>query len=147
MPATTGTPSTTVRLTRILNAAPERVFAAWTTAEAMKQWASPGDMTVPSASCDLRVGGRYEILMRAPDGAEHRVAGVYREIDSPNRLVYTWQWQDRPGAPETVVDVRFKRHGAGTELVLVHELPDEASRDRHEHGWNGCLDKLVPMFR
>ena len=146
MPAT-GTPTTTVRLTRILAAAPERVFEAWTTPEAMKRWASPGEMTVPSASADLRVGGRYEIRMRAPDGTEHRASGVYREIDPPNRLVYTWQWQDQPGAPETVVTVQFRRHAAGTELVLVHELPDGDARDKHEHGWTGCLAKFEQMFK
>jgi uncharacterized protein YndB with AHSA1/START domain len=145
MPAT-GSATNTVRLTRILKAAPPRVFEAWTTPEGMKRWASPGEMTVPSATADLRVGGRYEIRMRAPDGAEHRVAGVYREIVAPGRLVYTWQWQDQPGAPETIVTVEFRAHGTGTELVLLHELPDADAQAKHLHGWTGCLAKLEQMF-
>lgn len=137
---------TTVRLSRILSATPERVFQAWTTAEEMKRWAAPGNMTVPFAAADLRVGGRYEIHMRAPNGAEHRVAGVYREIDAPNRLVYTWQWLNQPGAPDTVVTVDFRRHATGTELILVHHLPDADWQTRHEHGWIACLQKLQDMF-
>ncbi len=145
MPST-GTASTTVRLSRSLKAAPARVFEAWTTAEGLKQWAAPGEMIVASAVADLRVGGRYEITMRAPDGAVHRVGGAYREIETARRLVYTWQWQDRPDAPETVVTVEFRSQGTGTEIVLVHELPDTDAKDRHEHGWIGCLEKLQRMF-
>lgn len=145
MPATSSA-TNTVRLTRILKAAPARVFEAWTTPEGMKRWAAPGEMTVAAVTADLRLGGRYEITMRAPDGTEHRVAGVYREIDPPSRLVYSWQWQDRPGAPETVVTVEFRAQGTGTELVLVHVLPDADAQAKHEHGWTGCLAKLEQMF-
>lgn len=144
--AVTDTASTTVRLTRVLKAPPARVFTAWTTAEGLKRWSAPGDMIVASASTDLRVGGAYEITMRSPDGTEHRVGGVYKEIVTPERLVYTWRWMSKPGTPETVVVVEFRPHPAGTELVLVHEHADAEARDKHEHGWNGCLDKLAGLL-
>src|SRR2546425_5241971 len=70
--------------------------------------------------------------MRAPDGPLHRVTGTYREVDPPNRLVYTWQWETTPGATETLVTVEFHDRAGRTEVVLTHErLPDAEARARH----------------
>jgi uncharacterized protein YndB with AHSA1/START domain len=134
----------TLRVERRFAAPPERLFAAWSTAEGLNRWSAPGEAR-PTAEVDLRVGGRYRIVMEAPDGARHVVGGVYREIDPPRRLVYTWQWESIPGFPETRVTVEFSaRADGGTDLVLVHEgLPDEGSRERHAHGWDGCFAKLA----
>jgi DNA-binding transcriptional ArsR family regulator len=58
------------------------------------------------------------------------------------RSVVTWAWHSMPER-ESLVTVEFKPHGDGTMLTLRHEqLFDEATRDRHQHGWNGALDKL-----
>ena len=72
------------------------------------------------------------------------MSGVYREIDPPRKLIYTWQWESIPGFPETLVTVEFRpRANGGTDVVLTHEgLPDENARTRHEHGWVLSLDKL-----
>ena len=64
----------------------------------------------------------------------------------PNQLVYTWQRQHIAGAPETIVTVEFRPHATGTELVLTHELPVAEARDRHEDGWNGCLNPFALLF-
>ena len=134
----------TLRVERRFAAPPERLFAAWSTADALSRWAAPGEMR-STAEVDLRVGGRYRIAMEGPDGAVHVVSGAYREIDPPRRLVYTWQWERKDGFPETVVTVEFRpRADGGTDLVLVHEgLPGEDSYARHAHGWDGSLDKLA----
>lgn len=132
-----------LRVERRFQAPPERVFQAWTTAEALSRWSSP-DEEPAQVELDLRVGGRYRMAMTAPDGATHRVVGVYREIDAPRRLVYTWRWETIPDFPETVVTVEFReRVDGGTDLLLVHEgLPDSPSGRRHETGWIASLDKL-----
>jgi uncharacterized protein YndB with AHSA1/START domain len=92
---------------------------------------------------DLRVGGKYRIHMRAPDGAEHHAVGVYREIDPPNKLVFTWSWEGGD-MNDTLVTVEFLDRGATTELVLTHELfPNDEARKQHAAGWNAALDKLV----
>ena len=137
----------TVRLQRTFQAPREKVFQAWTRPEDLKRWSAPGDLTTPIAEVDLRVGGRYRIDMRAPDGTLHRVTGTYREVDPPNRLVYTWLWETTPGATETLVTVEFHDRAGRTEVVLTHErLPDAEARARHEHGWNGCFEKLATLF-
>ena len=142
--ATTG--SRTLRVERRFAASPERLFQAWTTADGLSHWSAPGEMTA-RATVDLRVGGRYHISMAAPDGKVHDVTGVYREIDAPKKLVYTWCWETMAGFPETVVTVEFRaRTDGGTDLILLHEgLPDENSRERHAHGWGGSLDKLAAL--
>jgi uncharacterized protein YndB with AHSA1/START domain len=133
----------TLRLRRTFRASPERVFRAWTTPAEMKQWKAPGELTTPLAEVDLRAGGKYRIHMQAPDGALHRLVGEYRLVDPPKKLVYTWRWEQDPDAPETLVTVEFLGRGAVTDVVLTHELfPSAEAKQRHEHGWTACFDKL-----
>jgi uncharacterized protein YndB with AHSA1/START domain len=84
--------------------------------------------------------------MRGPDGV-HVVGGVYRVIEPPAKLVYTWKWEESP-MPDSTVTVEFHDRGKSTEVVLRHEgLTDAESRGRHEHGWNACLDNLVALAK
>ena len=133
-------PQTSLRLTREYPHSREKVFRAWTDAQALKRWFLPTDQhRVSVAEVDLRVGGRYRIVVQDPDGEVHGVFGTYREISAPSRLVFTWAWQSKPEV-ESIVTVELLERSHGTELVLTHErLPDEQSRARHEHGWTGCL--------
>jgi len=106
----------------------------------------PGDVKVLSAECDARVGGRYRWVMQAPNGEEYDVSGVLRELVPNEKLVFTWAWK---GTPERVslVTVSIKPDGDGSLLTLVHEqFFDEDARDRHQHGWNGALDKMANLF-
>ncbi len=77
----------TVRLTRFFAAPRERVFRAWTVAEEFKQWWGPGRHTTEAAEMDLRVGGKYRITMRRPDGRIQYLFGTYLDIRPPERLV------------------------------------------------------------
>ena len=99
------------------------------------------------AETDVRVGGRFRIVFRGPDGEEHDVGGVYREVVPDQKLVFTWAWRSTPER-ESLVTVALKRDGDGTLLTLLHEqFFDEAARDRHGRGWNGTLDKLESYVR
>lgn len=126
-----------------------RVWAAWTQPEQMKQWAGPGEVTAPEIESDLRVGGAYRIVMLRPDGERWPVRGVFREVKEPERISYTWRWEE--DSPElehdTLVTVEFHDLGNETELVLTHEqFAGEESREGHEGGWNGALDKLGKLL-
>jgi uncharacterized protein YndB with AHSA1/START domain len=134
-------PSLTI--TRKLPAPPERCFRAWTDPEALRHWFGPGNVEVLLAEMDPRVGGRYRILARSPDGQEHDVSGEFREVVANRKLVFTWAWRSTPER-QSVVTVEFAPVGAETALTLTHEqFADEAARDRHRHGWTGVLDKLA----
>jgi len=109
----------------------------------LKKWMAPGDdFKIPVAEADLRVGGRYHIIMHAPDGQVHDVSGVYREVVANRKLVYTWAWKSTPER-ESVVTIELRAAGGGTELTLKHEqFADAEARDRHQQGWMGCFARL-----
>ena len=78
-------------------------------------------------------------------GALHTVRGEYREVSRPDRLVYTWAWEEQDGSSghESTVTVSFGRVADGTSVVLEHTgLPSVESRERHGRGWEGCFDSL-----
>jgi len=133
-------PSLTLK--RRFNAPPAKVFAAWTDPEKMKRWMGPEGVQGISCEIDPRTGGRYRLVMRAPNGEEHDVSGVYREVTPNEKLVFTWAWKSTPER-ESLVTVLFKPDGAGTLMTLMHEqFFDETARDHHQQGWTGSLDKL-----
>ena len=90
-----------------------------------------------------------------PIGGEvHTVGGVYREVAFPEKLVFTWAWEEGGGCGdsgneqpvETLVKVEFREKGQSTEVLLTHELfPTTESRDKHDEGWSGCLTRLAKV--
>lgn len=138
------TPSLTLK--RKLNAAPERVYAAWTDPEKLARWFGPEGTEIDTIEADVTVGGAYRFVLQESDCSEHEVGGVYREIVENEKLVFTWAWKGTP-EQQSLVTVRIKPDGDGTILTLIHEqLPDEEMRDRHEDGWTGSFDKLERLF-
>jgi uncharacterized protein YndB with AHSA1/START domain len=133
---------------RTIRAPRRQVFEAWTKPEELKRWHAPGPLTVSLAEIDLRPGGKYRIHMREPDGKEHRVTGVYREVDPPKRVVYTWGWEGDHPVKDSVVTIEFFERGESTEVVLRHEgFPAGGERDDHEKGWTAIMDKLEARFQ
>jgi uncharacterized protein YndB with AHSA1/START domain len=138
--AATIKPSLTLK--RRLNAPPAKVYAAWTDPAKIAGWFGPGEVRSVRAETDVRVGGRYRVVMQASDGETHDVSGVYREVVPNEKLVFTWAWRSTPER-ESLVTVLLKPDGDGTLLTLMHEqFFDELARDRHQSGWTGALDKL-----
>jgi len=134
-------------LKRRLNAPPSKIYRAWTDAAKISRWFGPEDAEILRAETDVRVGGRFRIVFRGPDGEEHDVGGIYREVVPDQKLVFTWAWRSTPER-ESLVTVALKRDGDGTLLTLLHEqFFDEAARDRHGRGWNETLDKLESYVR
>jgi uncharacterized protein YndB with AHSA1/START domain len=134
-------PSLTLK--RRFNAPPAKVYAAWADPEMLRRWMGPGDVEPLLVEAEVRVGGRYRFVMKSSDGEEHDVSGVYREVVPGEKLVFTWAWKSTPER-QSLVTILIKPDGDGTLLTLIHEqFFDEAARDRHEHGWTGCLEKLA----
>lgn len=78
-----------VVLTRIFNAPPELMFKLWTDPLHVAQWWGPHGFTNPVCEMDVRPGGALRIVMRAPDGTDYPMKGVFQEIVAPERLVFT----------------------------------------------------------
>jgi uncharacterized protein YndB with AHSA1/START domain len=134
-------------LIRTIKAPPEKVFAAWTEPKTLKLWMAPtAEMDVTVAETDLRIGGRYRIVMREPGGREHRVGGVYQIIEKFKKIAFTWGWEDSSN-PETLVTIELRKKGEGTELTLTHsKFADDETRDHHNKGWMGCIGRLETLF-
>jgi uncharacterized protein YndB with AHSA1/START domain len=129
---------------RTYDAAPERVYEAWTTPELAEQFLGPNDIGA-EVEMDVRDGGTYRIAMLRADGERWIVGGTYREVRPARRLQMTWRWQEDDPADEhdTLVTLEFNPLEGGTELILTHEqFASEDSRTGHAHGWEAILDQL-----
>jgi uncharacterized protein YndB with AHSA1/START domain len=138
---------TTLRIERVIAATPERLFTLWSEPEELVKWWGPEGYTTPAQTMDVRPGGRWRTTMQSPAGTKHTVSGIYRAIEPPKRLVFTWGWDDDAGlrGHETDITVTFEPTTGGTRMVLVQQnFADKDSRGRHEHGWSSsfvCLER------
>ncbi len=97
----TFTPTTSERelsLTRLIDAPRERVFGAWTTR--LPEWWGPHGMTTPTCEMDLRPGGAFRTVMRAPDGTEYPARGLFLEVVENERIVFTGASNGISGRPQ-----------------------------------------------
>jgi uncharacterized protein YndB with AHSA1/START domain len=121
------------------------VFAACVEPAQLGEWWGPTGFTALSVELDVREGGRYRITMQPPDGEAFHLRGQYSEVDPPQRLVYTFEWEEPdPDDQETHVTLSFFDHREGTKLVLDQgSFATQARYELHETGWSETLDRLT----
>lgn len=140
-------------LERIIDAAPAKLYRAWTEPELLKQWFAPLPYTTPVAELDVRAGGSNLIVMRGPDGTDMPNRGVYLEVVENERLVFTdayteaWKPSDKPFM--TVI-LTFEDLGGKTRYTARVRHWTVADRERHEamgfhKGWGICADQLAAL--
>src|SRR5262245_19989686 len=135
-------PNRVLNLARSFAASRRRVFQAFTERDELKRWFGPEGFTIVSCAVDLRVGGSYRIVMRSPKGKEHTVRGIYQEISKPDRLIFTWAWENEDGEPghETLVTLSFAEKDGETLLRLNHRrFESKKAREAQKHGWASCF--------
>ena len=134
----------TLTVTRTIAAPPERVFDAWLDPGLLMRFMQPGPgMTTPSARTDAEVGGRFDLIMKRDDD-EMPHGGVYKEIDRPNRIVFSWESPFSVAGSTVTLD--FRPDGTGTYVTLTHiRFPNQESRDNHEGGWTAILARLAEV--
>lgn len=132
-------------ITRVFDAPRTLVFKAWTEPERIKQWWGPRGFVTLSCELDFRPGGLWRTRSQAPDGQEYVARSIFREIVEPERLVFTYAWEDAEGKPkhETLVTLTFVEQQRKT-LLTIHQGVFESvtSRDEHEEGWRSAFELL-----
>lgn len=135
-----------LQIRRVFEASPEALFDAWFTREQWQAWIGPEGCRCEVPVLEPKVGGRYRIQMHLNDGREIPVEGMFKTIDRPHALTFTWGWALSKG--DTLVRLAFKPVDGGTELTITHEgLPTPEDREGHSKGWNSALNKLARYVR
>lgn len=144
-------PATRVEVRRRLNAPAAQVFAMFAKAELVAQWLTPSpEVKLTVLAFDFRVGGAYRFAYDVPDGRRMIVAGSYRAIEAPTRIVFSWLIEppDEHAGIESEVSVSLTASGGVTELVIHHANFNRADADaRHADGWRGALDQLEALLQ
>ena len=143
---TEATAARELTVTRMLDAPRELVFRLWTDPEHAAQWWGPQGFTTISCEMDVRPGGAYRACMRSPEGTRHCRCGIYREIVVPERLVFTFAWEDAQGNPghETLVTLTFGEIGGKTRLTLHQAIFETVTaRNEHQRGWTSTVERFA----
>jgi uncharacterized protein YndB with AHSA1/START domain len=139
-----------IRFRRFLRAPRDLVFRVMTGPEHRRSWWGPRSLDLVVAEADLRVGGTYRYVQRAPDGQEFGFRGEFREIDPPRRVVQTFVFEGYPDA-ESVEAMDLVEVDGGT---MVHGLVTHtsmANRDGHvnsgmEPGMREAYERLDDLL-
>ena len=134
----------TVKLHRVLAASPEKVYKAFTDADAMASWLPPYGFICKVHSMDIKVGGTYKMsFTNFTTGNSHSFGGEYLEIIPYEVLKYSDQFDD-PNMPEQIITtIEFKKVICGTEIFATQEgIPDAIPMEMCYLGWQESLDKL-----
>ena len=137
----------TIRLHRVLNAPPARVFKAFLDADARAKWLPPYGFTGKVHESDARVGGKYRMsFTNFSTGTSHSFGGEYLELRPSEKLRYADRFDD-PNLPGTMeVTVTFKKVSVGTELEVVQAgIPDVIPPEACYLGWQESLEQLSKL--
>ena len=146
-----------LKLTRVFNASPEKIWQSWFNPNLNMCWWGPKDYSACESQIDARIGGKYLNCMQGPDGRKIWSTGIYKELIEPNRFVCTDSFADEHGnvVPATYygmeidlpleleVEVTLEDLGGKTRLTLEHcGFPQGEIIDQTKQGWNESFDKL-----
>lgn len=149
---------------RVIDVPREKVWAAWTQPELLKQWFTPAPWKTVACELDLRPGGKFHTVMQSPEGQEFPNTGCYLEVVENEKLVWTNAFA--PGfRPLSVtydghecneflytVVLTLTPQGNGTKYHALVLHMDEDGCKKHQamgfhQGWNAALDQLIELVK
>ena len=145
-----GPDATVAEVRRRLVAPPRQVFSAFAEASIVSRWLTPSpEVGLTVLEFDFRVGGAYRFAYHVPGGATMFVNGIYRVIDPPSAIVFSWNIEppDEHAGVRSEVTITLTPDGSGTQLLVRHEqLTQAGAAARHAAGWRGAFDRLAAML-
>jgi uncharacterized protein YndB with AHSA1/START domain len=115
-------------MTREFDAPRDLVFEAHTSCEHMSRWWGPRKYEVISCEIDFRVGGKWRIVHRGPDGDEYAFRGEYRAIVPPESITWTFEFEGFPGQI-SVETMRLEEHDGKTTFIATSVFDTVEARD------------------
>ncbi len=137
----------TVRLHRVLRAAPERIYRAFLDADAMAKWLPPYGFTCKVHQMDARVGGTFKMsFSNFSTGNGHSFGGEYLELVPNERIRYTDKFDD-PNLPGVIeVTVLLRAVSCGTDVNITQTgLPEVIPLEMCYLGWQESLVQLAHL--
>jgi uncharacterized protein YndB with AHSA1/START domain len=137
----------TVRLHRVLRAAPAHVYKAFLDADALAKWLPPYGFTCKVHQFDARVGGSKRMSFTSfRSGHTHAFGGRYVELVEAQRIRYTDRFEDPNLAGEMLTTVTLRQVSCGTELSIVQEgIPAAIPAEMCYLGWQESLAQLATL--
>lgn len=132
-------------INRTFNASREIIFNLWTDPNHVVKWWGPKHHPATEMTMDVRPGGKWRACLRSvEDGKELWMNGVFREIQKPERIVFTFKWEEEgERGIETLITIKFTEANGMTEMNF-HQVPFQSSGERegHQEGWMSTFDRL-----
>lgn len=138
----------TIVVTRIYDASPSRVFAAWRDPAALARWYVPGDGSWTSRilAHDFRVGGAKHMTFGPKDGPQYSEDCRFEDIAENTRICYVMTVTlGAERITTSMVTVEISARAGGSEIVVTDQLVILNGGDTaegREKGWGETLDKL-----
>jgi len=136
-----------VTLHRVLKVTPEKLYRAFTDANAMASWLPPYGFVCVVHSMDVRVGGGYKMsFINFSSGKGHSFGGEYLEL-KPNEFIKYSDRFDDPNLPGTMTtSIWLKKVLCGTDLKIIQDgIPAAIPTEMCYLGWQESLDKLMRL--
>ncbi len=137
----------TIQLHRVLTAPPEKLFKAFTDADAYASWLPPYGYVAKIFEMDVKVGGKYHMsFTNFGTGNGHSFGGEFLEIKSNELIKYSDPFDDPKLPGEMTTTIQFKKVSCGTELTITQEgVPSVIPQEMCYLGWQESLDKLKKL--
>ena len=135
----------TLTITRVFDAPRELVFKAWTDKQHAMMWWGPKHHPATQVDMDVKPGGRWRHCLKSVEtGKDLWHGGSFREVVPPERLVFTFAWEESgERGLDTLVTVTFEDLVGKTRMTM-HQTPFQShgERDGHGEGWSSAFDRL-----
>lgn len=137
----------TVKLHRVFQSTPEKIYKAFTDAEAMVKWLPPNGFTGKVHELDVSVGGKYKMsFTNFTTGKVHAWSGEFLELVENERLRYRDEFDDPNMKGEMETTIEIKAVSVGVEVTCVQTgIPDAIPMEGCYLGWQDSL-RLLAML-